>query len=94
MLIVVPIFNPIIVKLGIDPIWFAVMLLVTIQTAYLTPPLAPSIFYLRGIAPADFTYRDMYIGIVPFVAIQLLTLAIVAAVPGTATYLPGIMIGF
>ena len=94
VLIVVPIFTPIIAKLGIDQTWFAVMLLVTIQTAYLTPPMAPSIFYLRGIAPADFTYREMYIGIIPFVCVQLFTLFLVWLLPWTATYLPDIMVGF
>jgi tripartite ATP-independent transporter DctM subunit len=94
VLIVVPIFTPIIKEAGIDPIWFAVMLLVTIQTAYLTPPMAPSIFYLRGVAPDDFTYHEMYAGIIPFVVLQLLTLAIVAMVPSIATYLPGVIVGF
>jgi tripartite ATP-independent transporter DctM subunit len=94
VLIVVPIFTPIIHKMGIDENWFAVMFLVTIQTAYLTPPMAPSIFYFRGVAPDDFTYKDMYLGIVPFVGMQILTLVIVALMPITATYLPSIMVGF
>lgn len=94
VLIVVPIFTPVVAQLGIDPVWFAVMLLVTIQTAYLTPPMAPSIFYLRGVAPDDFTYRDMYAGVVPFVLLQLATLAVVALVPATATYLPDVLLGF
>ncbi len=94
VLIVVPIFTPIIHRMQIDETWFAVMLLVTIQTAYLTPPMAPSIFYLRSVAPDEFTYRDMYAGVVPFVALQMATLAIVALFSGTATYLPSVMLGF
>lgn len=94
VLIVVPIFSPVIKQMGIDPVWFAVMLLVTIQTAYLTPPMAPSIFYLRAVAPDDYTYRDMYAGIVPFLLLQLLTLLIVALFPATATWVPDLIIGF
>ena len=60
---------------------------VALQTSYLTPPLAPSIFYLRSIAPKEMTYGDMYRGVTPFVVMQLLTLATVAAFPWTATYL-------
>jgi TRAP-type mannitol/chloroaromatic compound transport system permease large subunit len=73
---------------GIDPIWFAVMFMVVVQTAYLTPPLAPSIFYLRSIAPPDMSYGHMYKGVLPFIAIQLLLFLIILAVPGIATWLP------
>src|SRR5690606_37393236 len=78
VVIVVPRYTPIVNQRGIDPIWFAVMLLVVIQTAYLTTPMAPSIFYLRGVAPNEFTYGDMYAGVAPFVGLQILTLLIVA----------------
>jgi TRAP-type mannitol/chloroaromatic compound transport system permease large subunit len=70
------------------------MAIVVIQTSYLTPPMAPSIFYLRGIAPPEVTYRDMYLGIVPFVACQLLTLLAVLAMPWTATWLPTVTRAF
>jgi len=94
VLIVVPIFAPIIKSAGIDEFWFAVLVLITIQTAYLTPPMAPSIFYLKGVAPADYTYKLMYQGVIPFIVLQLLVLAIVALVPWTASYLPTVMVGF
>ena len=86
ILIVLPIFNPIIQAAGIDPLWFAVMMIIIMQTSYLTPPMAPAIFYLRSIAPREITYQDMFRGVVPFVAMQLLVLFIVAAFPATATY--------
>ncbi len=88
VLIFVPIFMPLVKMAGIDPIWFAVMFMVVVQTAYLTPPLAPSIFYLRSIAPPDMSYGHMYKGVVPFIAIQLLLFLIILAVPGIATWLP------
>ena len=93
VLIVVPIFAPLLSVAGIDEIWFAVMAIIMIQTSYLTPPMAPSIFYLRGIAPPEMTYKDMYLGVIPFVGLQLLVLVIIALYPPTATYLPEILIG-
>ena len=93
VLICIPIFTPFIKAAGIDPIWFAIMVMVVIQTSYLTPPMAPSIFYLRSIAPKSLTYKHMYWGVLPFVIMQLLVLAVVAIWPGTATYLPSILVG-
>ncbi|MFC0266776.1 TRAP transporter large permease [Kushneria aurantia] len=94
VLICVPIFTPIIKSLGIDPIWFATLVLVTIQTSYLTPPMASSIFYLKSIAPKDITYGQMCKGVVPFIIAQLITLAIVAMFPSVATWLPSQIVGF
>lgn len=94
VLVTIPIFDPLIRQAGIDPVWFGVMVCVTLQTSYLTPPMAPSIFFLRSIAPKDFTYKDMYWGVTPFVAMQLVTLFVVLALPWTATYLPEVLFGF
>ncbi|MBT3358352.1 MAG: TRAP transporter large permease subunit [Rhodospirillales bacterium] len=91
VLVTIPIFDPLIRQAGIDPVWFGVMVCVTLQTSYLTPPMAPSIFFLRSIAPKDFSYKDMYWGVTPFVAMQLVTLFVVMALPWTATYLPQIL---
>jgi TRAP-type mannitol/chloroaromatic compound transport system permease large subunit len=91
VLVTIPIFDPLIRQAGIDPVWFGVMVCVTLQTSYLTPPMAPSIFFLRSIAPKDFSYKDMYWGVMPFVAIQLITLLVVMVLPWTATYLPQIL---
>lgn len=93
VLICIPIFAPLVKLAGIDPVWFAVLVCVAIQTSYLTPPMAPSIFYLRAIAPPDFTYGHMYRGIVPFVAMQLCTLLLVALFPALATWLPKALFG-
>lgn len=87
VLICVPIYDPLIRAAGIDPVWFGVMAIVAIQTSYLTPPMAPSLFYLRSIAPPDMTYKQMAIGILPFVGCQLLVLASVYFFPGLALWM-------
>ncbi|WP_459614758.1 TRAP transporter large permease [Bordetella sp. 2513F-2] len=94
VLICVPLFTPFIRAAGIDPIWFATMVIIVLQTSYLTPPMASSIFYLRSIAPPTMTYGQMCRGVVPFIALQLLTLLLVAAFPALVTWLPGEIVGF
>jgi len=94
VLICVPLFLPFIVATGLDPLWFGVMVIVVIQTSYLTPPLASSIFYLLSIAPKDMTYGQVCRGVVPFILAQLLTLLIVALFPAIATWLPQQVSGF
>lgn len=94
VLVTAPIFEPLLNKFGLDKLWVGVMAVIVIQTSYLTPPMAPSIFYLRGIAPPEVTYRHMYLGIIPFVACQLLALLAVLAMPWTATWLPKISASF
>ncbi|SMO74483.1 TRAP transporter large permease [Ruegeria faecimaris] len=93
VLIFIPIFAPIVKSAGIDPIWFAMMVLVVIQTSYLTPPMAPSIFYLRSIAPRDMSYGQMYRGVLPFVGAQMLVLLVIILIPEVATWLPEILVG-
>jgi tripartite ATP-independent transporter DctM subunit len=88
ILIIVPIATPIIKGLGFDVVWFCVLFLVVLQTAYLTPPMAPSIFYLRGIAPPAIELRHMYTGIWPFIALQVIVTALVAMFPQTVLWLP------
>lgn len=94
ILIMIPVVMPIIQSLGHDPIWFCILFLVVLQTSYLTPPMAPSIFYLRGIAPPEITLRDMYRGVVPFIVLQVLTLGLVIAFPALALWLPAQLLGF
>jgi len=91
LLIMIPIFNPFIIQSNIDPIWFAVLVCVVLQTSYLSPPMAPSIFYLQTIVPPEIKLADMYRGVVPFVLLQFVTLLIVYLVPGIATYMPTIL---
>jgi tripartite ATP-independent transporter DctM subunit len=88
ILIVVPITSPLISAAGFDLVWFCVLFLVMLQTAYLTPPMAPSIFYLRGIAPPEITLSHMYRGIWPFIAIQIFVLIAIIAYPEIVTWLP------
>jgi TRAP-type mannitol/chloroaromatic compound transport system permease large subunit len=87
-IIVIPIVGPIILAMGVDPVWFGVMIAVNLQTSFLTPPFGFSLFYLRGGAPPSVGTRDIYRGIVPFVVLQLLGLAAVMAFPALATWLP------
>lgn len=92
VLICLPIFIPLLEASTIDPIWFAVLMIVVIQTSYLTPPMAPSIFYLRSIAPPEITYMDMYKGVLPFVCAQVVTLLCVFFLPQLATWLPTLLV--
>ncbi len=94
VLIVLPIFDKLIRMAGIDPLWFGTMMLVVMQTSYLTPPMAPAIFYLRSVAPPQITMEQMFVGVVPFVICQILVLLLVALLPATATWLPSTMTGF
>ncbi|MCR4267008.1 TRAP transporter large permease subunit [Nitratireductor sp. ZSWI3] len=94
VLICVPLFTPFIRAAGIDPVWFGTMVIVVIQTSYLTPPMASSIFYLKSIAPPDMTYGQMCRGVVPFIILQLATLAALALFPQLATWLPSQIVGF
>jgi tripartite ATP-independent transporter DctM subunit len=93
VLIVVPLAIPLVKAFGIDPLWFAVVMLVVLQMSYLTPPMAPSIFYLRAIAPPDIRLKHMYWGVIPFIICQAVTLLIILLFPATATWLPKTMYG-
>ena len=86
--VVVPIVGPVLLTMGVDPIWLGVMIGVNLQTSFLTPPFGFALFYLRGVAPPEVTTMDIYRGIMPFVALQIVGLALVALVPSLATWLP------
>ncbi len=92
VLIFVPIFTPLVQAAGFDPVWFCILFLIMIQTSYLTPPMAPAIFYLRAVAPPAITIRHMYRGVTPFIALQVFTLFVTMAWPGLVTWLPGEML--
>lgn len=94
LLIFVPIFVPIVIKMGFDPIWFSILFLIVIQTSYLTPPMAPAIFYLKGIVPPEIHVTDMFRGVAPYIALQLIGISIIMLFPKIALWLPSIMIGF
>ena len=92
--VVVPIVAvPLLALHKIDPVWLGIMMAMNLQTSYMHPPLGPTLFFLRGVAPPEITTRDIYIGIIPFVAIQLVALVVLWYVPGLATALPHALYG-
>jgi len=87
--VVVPIVAPVLLKMpGVDPVWLGVMMAVNLQTSYMHPPLGPTLFYLRGVAPPEVTTRHIYLGIIPYVLIQLTMLVALWFLPALATWLP------
>jgi tripartite ATP-independent transporter DctM subunit len=92
--VVVPIVAPALLAMpGVDPVWLGIMIAMNLQTSYMHPPLGPTLFYLRGVAPPEITTRHIYVGIIPFVLIQLFALVILWFVPGLATALPHALYG-
>ncbi|MBI2715668.1 MAG: TRAP transporter large permease subunit [Rhizobiales bacterium] len=92
--VVVPIVAPALLAMpGVDPVWLGIMMAVNLQTSYMHPPLGPTLFYLRGVAPPEITTRHIYVGIIPFVLIQLYALVLLWFVPGLATLLPHALYG-
>jgi tripartite ATP-independent transporter DctM subunit len=92
--VVVPIVAPILLAMpGVDPVWLGIMMAVNLQTSYMHPPLGPTLFFLRGVAPPQITTRHIYVGIIPFVAIQVLALVVLWFMPGLATALPRALYG-
>ena len=86
--VVVPIVAPIILALGVDPVWLGIMIAINLQTSFLTPPFGFALFYLRGVAPDSISTKSIYIGALPFVLIQLIILIILAHFPAIVTWLP------
>jgi len=89
--VVVPIVGPILLMMGIDPIWLGIMIAINLQTSFLTPPFGFALFYLRGVAPTTVKTSDIYRGVLPFIAIQLLLLTMIALWPGLVTTLPALL---
>ena len=91
--VVVPIVGPILLAMGIEPVWLGVMIAINLQTSFLTPPFGFALFYLRGVAPESVETGAIYRGVIPFVIIQLVALAILSLFPGLATWLPKVVYG-
>ncbi len=91
--VVVPIVGPILLTMGIDPVWLGVMIAINLQTSFLTPPFGFALFYLRGVAPASVETSAIYRGVIPFVVIQLFALVLLALFPELATWLPSVVYG-
>ncbi|MFY9705979.1 MAG: TRAP transporter large permease subunit [Desulfobacterales bacterium] len=93
LLVTVPIFMPIAMELGFDPLWFAILMCVNLQTSFLTPPFGYALFYFAGVAPPGYTMMHIYRGIIPFVILQLIGLLVIGFFPQMATYLPDMFFG-
>jgi len=86
--VVVPIVAPVLLGMGLDPVWLGIMIAINLQTSFLTPPFGFALFYLRGVAPSSVTTQQIYRGVMPFVGLQILALVILAAFPAIVTWLP------
>jgi tripartite ATP-independent transporter DctM subunit len=91
--VVVPIVGPVLLAMGLDPLWLGIMIAMNLQTSFLTPPFGFALFYLRGVAPESIPTMTIYRGIVPWVALQLLALVILAIWPELVIWLPGVVYG-
>ena len=89
--IVVPVIAPVAVHMGLDPLWFALLIALNLQTSFLTPPFGFSLFYLKASAPPSLKLHSIYKGIVPFVVLQVMVLALMIAFPQISLWLPGLM---
>jgi tripartite ATP-independent transporter DctM subunit len=89
--VVVPIIGPVLMAMGLDPIWLGVMIALNLQTSFLTPPFGFSLFYLRGVCPDSVPTAAIYRGVIPFIAIQILVLALLAFWPQLVTWLPNVV---
>lgn len=91
--VVVPLVAPVLLMMGIDPIWLGIMIAVNLQTSFLTPPFGFALFYLRGVAPVDVKTAQIYRGVVPYIVIQIILLIAMAIWPNLVTWLPNSVYG-
>jgi tripartite ATP-independent transporter DctM subunit len=88
--ITVPVFAPVVVQLGYDPIWFGILFAMNIQIYMLSPPFGPACFYLKSVAPSDVSLQEIFLAVLPFIGLQIIGLALVMAFPQIALWLPGL----
>jgi TRAP-type mannitol/chloroaromatic compound transport system permease large subunit len=91
LLLTAPIFVPVMVKMGFDPVWLGVLFCMNMQISYISPPFGPAAFYLKGVAPPDITIGDIFRSIWPYLGLQVVALGIVMAFPQIALWLPQTM---
>jgi len=91
--VVIPVVAPVILSMGVDPIWFAILIAINLQTSFLTPPFGFAIFYLKSVIPKDISTIDIYKGVLPFILIQLITMLLIIMVPEITTWLPNKIFG-
>jgi TRAP-type mannitol/chloroaromatic compound transport system permease large subunit len=89
--VVVPIVGPVLLAMGLDPVWLGIMIALNLQTSFLTPPFGFALFYLRGVAPESVATSDIYRGVIPFIVLQLGLMSALAVWPQLVTWLPGQM---
>ncbi len=89
--VIVPIVGPVLLGMDVNPVWLGVMMALNLQTSFLTPPFGFALFYLRGVAPPEITTLQIYKGVIPFIAIQILMLVVLAFWPQLATWLPALI---
>ena len=89
--VVVPVVAPILLMMGVDPVWLGIMIAINLQTAFLTPPFGFALFYLKGVAPPELKTSDLYKGVIPFIIIQLSVLTMIAVWPELVTWLPSVI---
>ena len=91
--VVVPIVGPVLLSMGLDPVWLGIMIAINLQTSFLTPPFGFALFYLRGVAPPEVSTSEIYRGVIPFIGIQVFALIILALFPSLVTWLPSKLYG-
>lgn len=89
--ITVPIFAPVVIDLGFDPIWFGVLFAMNIQMYYLSPPFGPACFFLKSVAPKEVTLQEIFVAVLPFIALQAIGLFLVLMFPQIALWLPSLL---
>ncbi len=92
--VVVPVVAPILLSMGLDPIWLGILIAINLQTSFLTPPFGFAIFYLKSVIPHDIETFDIYKGVIPFILIQLITIILIIIVPEITTWLPQKIFGY
>lgn len=93
LLVTVPIFMPIAMDIGFDPLWFSMLMCVNLQTSFLTPPFGYALFYFKGVAPEGYTMMHVYKGIIPFVTLQIAAIITLCLFPSIVTWLPALFFG-
>ena len=91
--VVIPVVAPILLSMGIDPIWLGILIAINLQTSFLTPPFGFAIFYLKSVIPRNIDTLDIYKGVIPFIAIQLITIILIVIFPEITTWLPNKIFG-
>ena len=89
----IPVLAPIMIEFGFDPLWFAILFAINLQTSFMTPPFGFSLFYLKGVSPPEIKTGSIYRGIIPFVGLQVIALILVVVFPQMATWFPRFVFG-